>query len=141
MASQKVKSSLAMMLHTYMLWFLRYSLDKTLKATTARSKVRSRSCHDLCTPTPPYQCRCYVSTSYTLRFSRYSPHMILKIKILLQGQMSNKSVTMMLHICTSNQCPRQVGTSYKSRFQRYSQDKIFHVAHPQPTQQDSLYML
>ena len=34
-----------------------------------------------CTPTTPNQCPYQVSTSYTLRFLRYSPDKILKVKV------------------------------------------------------------
>ena len=34
-----------------------------------------------CTPTPPIQCPCQVSTSYALQFPRYSPDKILKVKV------------------------------------------------------------
>ena len=110
---------------SYTLRFPTYSLDKILevKVTTARSKVKSRSHHDVlhlhtlanvptqyqlptpysfrdiartrffrsrslrqgqikvtprrCTPTPPKQYPYQVSTSYTLRFPRYTPDKIL----------------------------------------------------------------
>ena len=34
-----------------------------------------------CTPTPPNQCPHQISISYTLQFPRYSPDMILKVKV------------------------------------------------------------
>ena len=43
---------------------------------------RSNQGHTItCTPTPPNQCPYQVSTSYTLRFLRYSPDMILEVKV------------------------------------------------------------
>ena len=68
---------------SYILQFLRYSPDKILyvKVTMARSKVKSRSHHDvahlhLLTNVPTK-----VSTSYTLRFPRYSTGKIFKLKV------------------------------------------------------------
>ena len=56
--------------------------NKTLKVkVTTRSKVKSRSHHDACTPTTPNQCPYQASTSYTLRFPRYSPDKIFKLKV------------------------------------------------------------
>ena len=59
---------------SYTLQFPRYSPDKIfkLKVTTARSKVKSRSHHDVAHLHPQpmsYQ----ISTSYTLRFPRHRP--------------------------------------------------------------------
>ena len=209
---------------SYTLRFPRYSPDKIfkLKVTLARSKVKSRSHHDVAhlqpltnvptkyqLPTPysfqdivrtrlyrsrslwegqrsnqghtmtlhtytPKQCPYQVSTSYTLRFPRYSPDKIFKLKVTLarskvksrshhdvahlqpltnvptkyqlptpysfqdivrtrlyrsrslwEGQRSNQGHTMTLHTYTPKQCPYQVSTSYTLRFPRYSPDKIF----------------
>ena len=76
-----------MMLHTYtlnqcpyqvstsnMLWFLRYRADKIfkLKVTMVRSKIKSRSCHDIA-HLHPQPMSLSISNSYTLRFLKYSP--------------------------------------------------------------------
>ena len=66
----------------YTLWNQRNRPDKILKlmVTMTRSKVKSRSHHDVAHLQPPSQCPYKVSTSYTLRFPRYSPDNILYIK-------------------------------------------------------------
>ena len=43
----------------------------------------------------PNQCSCQVTTSYTLRFLRYSPDKILLVKVT--AERSNQDHTMMLH--------------------------------------------
>ena len=65
-------------------FFQRYCPDKLLKVkiTTVKSKVKSRSHHDIiCTPTTPTQFPYQVLTSYSLQFPRYSPDKILKVKV------------------------------------------------------------
>ena len=59
---------------SYNLRFQRYCVDKILKVkvTMARSKVKSRSYHDVCTAISPSQCPYQVSTFYTLWLPRYS---------------------------------------------------------------------
>ena len=47
----------------------------------SRSKVKSRSQHDVAHLHPPNQCPYQVSTSYTLRFPRYSPDKLLQVKV------------------------------------------------------------
>ena len=62
------------------------------------------------TPTPPNQCPYQVSTSYTLRFPRYSPDKILKLKVT--AARSNQGHTMMLHTYNP-QPPTNVPTKYQ----------------------------
>ena len=100
--AQRLNQDHTMMLHTYnpnqcpyqastsyTLQFPRYSPDKIfkLKVTMARSKVKSRSDHDVAHLQPltnvpimyqlPNQYAYKVPTSYTLQFPRYSPDKIL----------------------------------------------------------------
>ena len=59
-----------------------YSQDKILHVdTTAMSKVKSRSQHDVAHLHPPNQCPYQVSTSYTLQFPRYSPDKVIQVKV------------------------------------------------------------
>ena len=70
----------------------------------------------------PNQCPYQVSTSYTLRFPRYSPDKIFWSRSLRQGQ-----ILVRPRCCTPtqpNQCPYHISTSYSLRFPRYSPDKI-----------------
>ena len=69
----------------------------------------------------PYQ----VSTSYTLKFLRYSPNKIFNLKVNMSR--SNQGHTMMMHTYTTNKCPYQVSTSYSLQFLRYSPDKNLKV--------------
>ena len=69
----------------------------------------------------PNQCPYQVSTSYTLRFQRYTADKILYIKV--STARSNQGHTMMLH--TYNQCPYQLSISYTLQLLRYIPDKIF----------------
>ena len=87
---------------SYSLWFPRYSLDKIFKpkVTTARSKVKSRSDHDVAHLQPltnvpakyqlptPYGCR-------DITWTRFS-----NSRSLWQGQRSNQGHTMTLHTYT-----------------------------------------
>ena len=67
---------------SYALQFPKYSLGKIfkLKVITARSKVKSRSHHDI-TQLHPLTMFLPQSISYHLRFSRYSLDMIFKLKV------------------------------------------------------------
>ena len=79
-----------------------------------------------CTPTPPNQCPYPVSTSYTLRFLRYSPDKIFKLKVT--AARSNQGTKVTPWRCTPtppNQCPYHVSTSYTLRFLIYSPYKVF----------------
>ena len=71
----------------------------------------------------PQQCSFQVSTSYTLRFGRYSPDKIFKLKVATAR--SNQGHTMTLCTYTPNVCPYQVSTFYNLWFLRYSPDKLF----------------
>ena len=51
--------------------------------TMTRSKVKSRSHHDIAPLQPPNQCPYRVSTSYTLEFPRYGPDKILSVKVTM----------------------------------------------------------
>ena len=78
------KRKTAMMSIRYQtLWFLRYSLDKNLKVkiTMARSKIKSRSHHDIAHLHPLNKCPYQVSTSYTSQFLRYSTDKIFKPRV------------------------------------------------------------
>ena len=159
---------------SYTLHFPRYSPDKILKVkvTTARSKVKSRSDHDLAhlhpltnnptkyqLPTPYtfrdiartrfYRARSKVKsrsdhdvahlhplTNIPTKYQLPTPYGFQDIawtrfsnsRSLWQGQIKVRPWR-----CTPtspNQCPYQVSTSYTLRFPRYSPDKLFPAAHP-----------
>ena len=67
------------------------------------------------TPTPPNQCPYQVSTSYTLRFPRYSPDKIFKLKVTTARSkvksMSDHDVAH-LHILTNVPTKYQLPTPY-----------------------------
>ena len=72
------------------------------------------------------QCPYQVSTSYTLRFMRYSPDKIFKLKVTTtRSKVKSRSHHDVAHLHHLNQCPYQVSTSYTLRFLRYSPDKLF----------------
>ena len=78
-----------------------------------------------CTPTTPNQCLYQVSTSYILRFRRYSPDKILQVKITTaRSKVKSRSHQDRCTPTPPNQCPYQVSTSYTLQFPRYSPDKI-----------------
>ena len=60
--------------------FLRYSPVKLYRSRSLR-QGQIKVTPWCCTPTPHNQCSYQISTSYTLRFPRYSPDKILKVKI------------------------------------------------------------
>ena len=86
---------------SYILYFLRYSLDKILKLTVKVTR--------LCFTSKLNQYLCQVSTFYTLYFQRYSLDQILRVKV--NRARSNQGHTMTLHAYTLNQCPYQVSIS------------------------------
>ena len=78
-----------------------------------------------CTPTPPNPYPYQVSTSYTLRFPRYSPDKILQVKVTTsRSKVKSRSRHDIAHLHPPNQCPYQVSTSYTLQYPRYSPDKI-----------------
>ena len=89
------------------------SLDKILKLmVSTRSKVKSRSHHDVAHLQPPNKCPYQVSTSYTLW-------------LLQKGQRSNQGHTMMLHTYNPQRMSYQVSTSYTLWFLRYSATRFY----------------
>ena len=111
------------------LWNRKNSPDKILKlmVTMTRSKVKSRSHHDVAHLQPPTN----VPTKYQLLtpygFQDIAQTRFYRSRSLWQGQIK---VTLTLHTYTPNQCPYQVPTSYTLRFSRYSPDKILKVKVP-----------
>ena len=70
---QRLNQGHTMMLHTYTLWFPRYSPDKIFKLNV--TTARSNQSHTMTLHTyTPNQCPYQVSTSYILWFLRYSPY-------------------------------------------------------------------
>ena len=72
----------------------------------------------------PNQCPYQVSTSYTLRFLRYSPDKILQIKVTTER---SKVKSRSYHDAANlhpQPMPYQESTSYTLLFPRYSPDKI-----------------
>ena len=68
-----------------------------------------------CTPTPPNQCPYQVSTSYTLRFPRYSPDKIFTLKVTTaRSQVKSRSDhdVAHLHILTNVPTKYQFPTPY-----------------------------
>ena len=101
------------------------------RSLAARSKVKSRSHYDVAQTTPPNQCPYQVSTSYTLRFQRYSPDKIFKLKVTTaRSKVKSRSDHERCTTTPPNQCPYQVSTSYTLWFLRYSPDKLFPAARP-----------
>ena len=95
--------------------------------TTARSKVKSRSYHDVA----HLQLLTNVPTKDQLPipygFQDIAWTRFYRSRSLQQGQRSNQGHTMTLHTYTPQKCPYQVSTSYTLRFPRYSLDKILKV--------------
>ena len=91
----------------------------------ARSKVKSRSHHDVAHLHPPTNVptKYQLPTPYSFRDIAWTR--FYRSRSLRQGQRSNQGHTMMLHTYIPNQCPYQVSTSYTLGFPRYSPDKIF----------------
>ena len=114
---------------SYTLQFPRYTPDNILlvKVTTARSKVKSRSDHDIAQLHPLTN----VSTTYQLPtpygFWDIARTRCYRSRSLRQGQRSYPGHTMTLHTYPRNQCPYQISTSYTLQFLRYSPDKILLV--------------
>ena len=80
-----------------------------------KSQIKVTPCH--CKPTTPNQCPYHVSSSYTLRFLRYSSDKILRVK----GTMTRSKIKVTPCRCTSttpNQCPYQVSPSSMLWFPR-----------------------
>ena len=92
-----------------------------------RSKVKSRSYHDIAHLQPPTN----VPTKYQLptpyRFRDIARTRFYRSRSLRQGQRSNQGHTVMVHTFTPNQCPYQASTSYTLWFPRYSLDNILKV--------------
>ena len=68
-----------------------------------------------CTPTPTNQCPYQVSTSYTLRFLRYSPDKIFKLKVTMaRSKVKSRSDSDVahLHIITNVSTQYQLPTPY-----------------------------
>ena len=116
-----------MMLHTYTLnqclyqvstfytlWILNCSPDNILKVkvTTARSKVNSRSHHDVA--------HLHLVTNVPTKYQLPIPYTLQDIawkicsnsRLLWQGQRSNQGHAMPLHTYTPSQCPYQASTFY-----------------------------
>ena len=104
----------------YTLWFLRYCPDKILKVkvTKAKSKVNSRSHHNLAHLQPPTNIptKYQISTPYSFR--DIARKRFYRSRSIQQGQRSNQGHTMTLHTYISNQCPYQVSLSYSLPFPR-----------------------
>ena len=83
----------------YTLWNPRNSQDKILKlmVTMTRSKVKSRSHHDIAHLQQPTIGSYQVSTTNTLRFLKYSLDKILHVKVTTARSKVNKGHTMTLH--------------------------------------------
>ena len=114
---------------SYTLQFPRYSPDQILevKVTTATSKVKSRSHHDLAHlhPLTNIPTKYQLPTRYGFRDTARTR--FYRSRSLRQGKRSNQGHTMTLHTYTPNQCPYQVSTSYTLQFPRYSPDQILEV--------------
>ena len=95
--------------------------------TTARSKVKSRSRHNVAHlhPLTNVLSKYQLPTPYGCRDIARTRH--YRSRSLRQGQRSNQGHTMILTPTTPNQCPYQVSTSYTLRFPRYSPNKILKV--------------
>ena len=98
----------------------RYSLDKV---TTARSKVKSRSDHNVAHlhPLTNIATKYQLPTPYSFRDIAWTR--FYRSRSLRQGQI--KVTPWRCTPTPPNQCPYQVSTSYTLRFLRYSPDKLF----------------
>ena len=76
-----------------------YLAMKTVQVTSKRSKVKSRSHHNIA-HLDPNQCLYQVSTFCSIQFLRYSQKIYLRSGALQQGQRSNQDHTMMLRMDT-----------------------------------------
>ena len=111
----------------YTLWNQRKNPDKILKLidTMTRSKVKSRSHHEVAHLQPPTN----VPTKYQLS-SPYGFRDTARTRFIGQGHYSKVKgqIKVTLRPCTPtppNQLPYQVSTTYTLRFLRYSPDKLF----------------
>ena len=112
---------------SYTLQFPRYSPDKIfkLKITTARSKVKSRSDHDIAQLHPLTN----VPTKYQLP-THYSFWDIARTRFSNSRSLRQGQIKVRPWRCTTtppNQCPYHISTSYTLQFLRYSPDKILYV--------------
>ena len=111
---------------SYTLQLLRYSLDKVLevKVTTARSKVKSRSDHDVA----HLQLLTNVPTKYQLPtpygFRDIAWTRFYRSRSLQQGQRSNQGHTMMLHTYTPYPMSLPSINFLHLQLLRYSLDKV-----------------
>ena len=112
---------------SYTLWFPAYSPDKIfkLKVTMPRSKVKSKSHHDVA----HLQAQTNFSTKYQLptpfSFQDRAQTRFYGSRSLRQGQI--KVTSWCCTPTTPNQCHYHVSTSYTSQFPRYSPDNILKV--------------
>ena len=85
---------------SYTLQFLRYNPDKILqiKVTMARSKVKSRSHHDVAHPLTNVPTKYQLPTPYSFR--DIARTRFYRSRSLRQGQRSNQGHTMTLHTYT-----------------------------------------
>ena len=112
---------------SYTLRFPRYSPDQILevKVTTARSKIKSRSCHDAAHLHPLTN----IPTKYQLP-TPYSFRDIALTRFYRSRSLQEDQIKVRPWRCTPtppNQYPYQVSTSYTLQFPRYSPDKILEV--------------
>ena len=112
---------------SYTLWFLRYRPNKALqvKVTTARSKVKSRSHHDILYI---LYTLAIVPTQYQLP-TPYSFQDMALTRFFGQGHYGKVKGQIKVTPCcctptTPNKFPYKVSTSYTLRLPRYSPDKI-----------------
>ena len=96
-----------------------------MKVTTARSKVKSRSHHDVAhlQPLTDVPAKYQLPTPYGFR--DIARTRFCRSRSLRQGQGQIKVTPWHCTPTTPNQCPHQVSTSYTLRFLRYGPDKIF----------------
>ena len=111
-------------INSYTLWFPRYNLDKIfkLKVNAARSRVKSRSHHDVAHLQGPAN----VPTKYQLP-TPYGFRDIIWTRFSNSRSMQQGEIKVTPWRSTPtipNQCPYQVSTSYTLRFLRYSPVKL-----------------
>ena len=94
----------------YTLWNPRNSLDKIFKlmVTITRSKVKSRSHHDVAHLQPLTNTRTKNQHPTPYGFRDIAQTRFYRSRSLRQGQRSNQGHTMTLQTYTPNQCPYQV---------------------------------
>ena len=110
----------------YTLRFQRYCLDKILKVkfTMARSKVKSRSHHDVAHLQPPTNVPVTYQHPTPYAFRDIAETRFYRSRSLQQGQRLNKVTPWRCTPTPPNQCPYQISASYTLRFPRCSPDKI-----------------